>query len=66
MMPNRRNLVSESLTVENGLLLASSEGTTPAMEYMLSKGIAHSVALRVLGGPKFRRQCKDRRKRQRD
>ena len=57
----RRKLSSEALIVENALWLAKNEGTTPAIDYMREKGIPLDVILRVMGGPEFRRQHRERR-----
>lgn len=62
---DRRKQPSNSLAVDNALWLAKTEGTTPAIDYLQEKGISQSVALRVLGGPKFRRH-RDRRKAKRE
>jgi hypothetical protein len=47
----RRELIFEALTVENGVQLARMDGVGPAMDYMLRHGISPSVAIRVLTSP---------------
>lgn len=61
----RRKLASEAFTVENALWLAKNEGTSPAIEYMREKGIPLDVIFRVMGGPEFRRQYRERRQHKR-
>ena len=52
----RRELIFEALTVEQGVQLARMDGVGPAMDYMLHHGISPSVAIRVLTSPQWHRQ----------
>ncbi|MBB3118370.1 hypothetical protein [Pseudoduganella violacea] len=63
---DRRKLRSEAFAVDNALWVAKTEGTTPAMDYLQEKGVPQDVALRVLGGPEFHRQHRDRRQGKRE
>jgi hypothetical protein len=58
---DRRQLPDKAFVVDNALLLATQEGISPAIDYMLQKGIQKDVALRVLSASEFRRKHRDHR-----
>lgn len=51
----RRDNATEQ-NVEAGIQLAVREGVNPALDFMERVGVPRPVALRVLCGPKFKRQ----------
>jgi hypothetical protein len=57
----RRTRPSEALAVENAIWLAHQAGDGAAIDYLDKKGIAPTIAERVLKGPQFRRRYFERR-----
>lgn len=62
---DRRSFFNDATAVDNGILLATFEGTGAALEYMRENGVSREVALRVLAAPEFQRRCQERRRTQR-
>lgn len=58
---DRRTMPGKAIAVEIAIRIAAQDGLTAAVEYMYQNGITSDIALRVLSGPEFCRQHKERR-----
>jgi len=52
----------KAAAVETALRIAAEQGIAEAVQYMYENGISPGTAMRVLSGPEFCRQHKERRK----
>lgn len=59
---DRRIFQGKAMAVETALSIAAEEGIAAAVQYMYENGISPSTAMRVLSGPEYCRQHRERRK----
>lgn len=59
---DRRMFRGKAISVDTALRIAATEGVAAAVQYMYENGISPNTAMRVLSGPEFCRQHRERRR----